>query len=384
MYKVLLISSKNWDSLKEIPVVLKNAGCEVDIYAAKGSWVLANRFHDKWIEASIDENKFTDDLLTFLERHAHEYNWIIPGDDIIIRQLNDRITSDELFRKVMPVTKIENRALLGSKAGLSALCKQYNIKTPKYLIYDESQTVDSIADYMGFPIMVKEDESEGGYGVFRCDNINELKEIFNKIKNRNNLVFQQLIEGEDINTEALYKDNKLMVYNHSLRMKTIGTFGISTKRVFYQNEALDEILINIGDKLALNGFGNIVFIQDNKTKEYYLIEIDMRPNSWMYYGKFTGNDFTLAIKNIINNNLILLKPSKKLSNRKRVISIYKKDIYRCITTKDIGGLFYWLINRDDCWSYIPVYDRKLFKAVNKHLFNTIKEYIHAKTKKAVA
>ena len=364
--------------------MLKNAGCVVDIYAAPGSWVLANSSYDWWIEASADEALFTSELLRFLEHHANDYQWIIPGDDIIIRQLNDFITSESLFKKVMPITKIENRALLGSKAGLSELCKQYNIKTPKYLIYEDGFTVDSIAGYVGFPMMVKEDESEGGYGVFRCNDKDELQARLSGITNKNNLVFQQLIIGEDINTEALYKNGILMVYNHSLRLKTIGSFGISTKRVFYQNDEIAGVLADMGDKLGLSGFGNIVFIQDKITHEYYLIEIDMRPNSWMYYGKFTGNDFTQAIRNIINDDLVLLKPDPEKSRKKLIIGIYKKDVYRCITTKDVSGLFCWLTNRNGCWRYIPLYDKKLFRAVNRYLFATFKEYAFGKFKKLTA
>lgn len=381
MHKVLLISSKNWDSLKEIPVMLKEAGCYVEIFAAKESWVLANSFYDRWIEGNRDEYEFVNEVIAFLEIHAGDYAWIIPGDDIIIRLLNQKISSVELFEKVMPVTKIENRAVLGSKAGLSELCRQYNIKTPRYLVYDDTQTIESIAAYMGFPMMIKEDESEGGFGVFRCDNVTELAEIFNKITKRKNLVFQQLIDGTDVNTDALFRNGRLLVYSHSLRMKTMGAFGISTQRTFYRNDVLDNILMKLGETFGLSGFGNIVFIKDKHTGDHYLIEIDMRPNSWMYYGKFTGNDFSLAIKNLVNENYTHIKPAGKAAHKKTIITLYKKDIYRCITSKDVKGLMYWVINRDGRWRYIPLYDKKLFRAVNTYLFDTLKGYVNAKRKR---
>lgn len=381
MYRVLLISANNWDSLKEVPVILKNAGCEVEIYAAEGSWVLANNFFDKWIDAGNYDEEFAARLIAYLELYADNYDWIIPGDDIIIRQLNNKITSPDLFRKVMPVTKIENRALLGSKAGLSDLCKQYNIQTPKYLVHDDTQTAESIAQYMGFPMMIKEDESEGGFGVYRCDSTQELTEMLSKIANKKNLVFQQLIDGEDVNTDALFKDGHLIVYSHSLRMKTIGAYGISTQRVFLQNSDTDKILSRLGSILGLNGFSNIVFIKDNVTQEYYLIEIDMRPNSWMYYGRFAGNDFSEAIRKIIAGDRTHLQPHKKDANRKIIITLYKKDIYRCITHKDVKGIMNWVVNRNQRWKYIPTYDKKLFRTVNKYLFDTFKGYLVAKRKK---
>ncbi len=125
MYKVLLISLVNWDSLIEIPAILKNGGASVDIFSIKDSWVLQNKCYDKWIPASEDEPTFVNELLDLIDKNGDDYNWIIPGDDIIIRLLNERITSEELFYKILPLTKIENRELLGSKAGFSSLFTNY-------------------------------------------------------------------------------------------------------------------------------------------------------------------------------------------------------------------------------------------------------------------
>lgn len=375
MYKTLLISSSNWDSLKELPAILKKAGCHVDIFAASNSWVLANSFYDNWIEGPADINAFVDKLLEYLQTNAEKYWWIIPGDDVILRILNDRITDEALFYKVMPLTKIENRALLGSKAGLAELCEKYNIKAPKQLVYNDTLTARKVGEYMGYPLLVKVDESEGGYGVFKCKDEHSLEMKLQEITNKKNLVFQQMIDGEDINTEALYKDGSLVVYNYSLSLKTIGNFGISTRRIFQQNDDLDDTLKQMGKDLGLNGFGNIVFMRENSTGEYYLIEIDMRPNSWMYYGKFTGNDFIQGIRNIIQHNYELMKPLKKAGKKDRVIGIYKKDVYRCITTKDVKGLFYWVLNKDGSWRYMPMYDKVLFRKVNKFLLDTLGMYI---------
>jgi len=118
----------------ELPGVLKNAGCEVDVYCVAGSWAIQNTAHCRWVPANENESLFVRDLLTFVEENGAEYNWIIPGDDPLIRLLNEQITSEELFYKIMPLTNIENRELLGSKGGFSTLCKKYNINTPNHLL----------------------------------------------------------------------------------------------------------------------------------------------------------------------------------------------------------------------------------------------------------
>jgi hypothetical protein len=117
-------------------------------------------------------------------------------------------------------------------------------------------------------------------------------------------------------------------------------------------------------------------------KIHYLIEIDMRPNAWMYYGKFMGNDFSEGIRRMIKGDLTLVKPDGKYTGKQLKISLYKKDVYRCILEKDVKGLLGWFTNRDHCWNYIPLHDRKLFAACTSFLFKTFWSFSLNKVKKS--
>ena len=382
MYRVLLISYVNWDSLIEIPVILTNAGCAVDIFSVKDSWVLQNKYHDSWIEGNADATAFLDELLSYIDKNAGKYNHIIPGDDAILRALNGRITDPSLFYKVMPLTKIEHRQLLGSKAGFSELCAKYNIRSPRYLIYDAALTLARIGEYLGYPLLMKLDKSEGGFGVYLCENEQALAERLASTPDKNKLVFQQFIKGCDINTEVLYHHGELLVYSYSRTLMVMGKFGVSTQRLFYQNNEVEEVLINMGRSLGLSGFGNVVFMYSEQEKQHYLIEIDMRPNAWTYYGRFTGNDFSEGVRRIINNDLRLVKPTEAQAKQQLLISLYKKDVYRCILEKDVKGLLAWAANKDGRWRYIPFYDRKLFNACTGFLFKTFRSFAANKVKRA--
>jgi predicted ATP-grasp superfamily ATP-dependent carboligase len=378
--KVLLISLVNWDSLIEIPAILKNGGCAVDIFCVRDSWAIQNKFYDNWIEAPHDTDLFVDQIIELVEKKGSEYEWIIPGDDIIIRLLNEKITSEALFYKILPLTKIENRELLGSKAGFSSLCTRYGIKTPKYLIYTPEMTAASIGAYMGYPFLMKVDKSEGGFGVFLCENETSFPNQLAQVSNKENMVFQQFIQGYDINVEVLYRKGELMVYNYSRTLKIMGKFGVSTQRSFYSNTAIEGELIKMGRDLGLNGFGNVVFMYSEPEKTHYLIEVDVRPNAWMYYGKFTGNDFSEAVRRILIDDLRLVRPGSTQSNKTIQINLYKKDVYRCLVEKDLKGFLGWMFNKDGCWKYIPFYDSKLLKACNSYLFNSFRELLVHKIK----
>jgi predicted ATP-grasp superfamily ATP-dependent carboligase len=375
MHKVLLISLVNWDSLIEIPAILRDAGCAVDIFCVKNSWAIQNSAHVKWIEASEDQATFVDQILTYVGVNGGDYDWIIPGDDIIIRLLNERISDEKTFYKILPLTKIENRELLGSKAGFSSLCTKYNIKTPRYLIYHDTMTPQQIGDYMKYPFLMKVDKSEGGFGVFMCSDEAELVKNLAGVTNKENLVFQQFIQGYDINVEVLYREGQLMVYNYSRTLKIMGKFGVSTERLFYQHRQLEPELIRMGKDLGLNGFGNVVFMFSEPEQTHYLIEVDVRPNAWMYYGKFTGNNFSEAIKKAIKGDYTLLEPDPAFASKKIKIRLYKKDMYRCLMEKDFKGFFAWMTNKDKSWQYIPFYDKKLLSACNKYLSGSFKDLV---------
>lgn len=363
----------------EIPALLKTGGCEVDIFCAEGSWAIQNSFHDKWVKAPAGEQEFVDELLSLINNT--QYDWIIPGDDIIVRLLNERITDEQLFYKIMPLTKIENRELLGSKAGFSNLCMKYGIKTPGYLIYEEGMQAGEIGRKVGFPALMKVDKSEGGYGIFLCENEQDITSNLAKITNKENLVIQQMINGYDVNVEVLYKDGELMVYNYSKTTMAMGQFGVSTQRLFYSNPEIEEVLVHAGRSLGLSGFCNVVFMYDEAKKEHFLIEIDSRPNAWMYYGKFTGNDFSEAVRKIIKKDLTLVKQPDEYKNKQITISLYKKDVYRCIINKDMGGLMKWVLNMNNNRRYIPYYDKRLLKACNKYLYESFAELFTHKVKK---
>ena len=371
----LLISLKNWDSLIEIPSLLFDGGLTVDIFCKKDAWVLKNKYYNTFIEGSEDDDIFTTELLTYIEKNNDLYDWIIPGDDVIIRLLNDRITDEALFYKIMPLTKIENRELLGSKAGFSELCTRYDIQTPKYLVYKEGATAAEIGQYVGYPLLMKLDKSEGGYGVFLCKTEDELAKNLTNVQDKENIVFQQFIQGYDINTEVLYKSGKLMVYSYSKTITVMGNFGVSTERIFYQHPDIEPELMKIGERMGLSGFGNVVFMYSETDNKHYLIEIDLRPNAWMYYGKFIGNDFSDGVRKIRNNDLTLVKPDARYNDKKIKISLYKKDVYRCLMEKDIKSLLLWATNGNGRWKYIPNYDKVLLKAINQFLLTTFKDMV---------
>ncbi len=357
-YPTLLICYEAGDGTMDMPYVLKKGGCHIDVYSKKESWLIKNKIYNNWIPAPPHEDEFIEKLIEIILKGS--YKWIIPIDDESVRILNKKISDRELFQKIIPLCFFENKMFLGSKIELANVCKQNEIIIPNYIVLEKQLTPEIINTKIGFPLLIKEDESGGGVGIKLCKNIEELKMCFLTLQDSKKHIIQEFIQGEEISCEALFKNGQLLVANTSKILDSIKTFGYSLKREYFRDEKLIVSIEIIGKRLGLNGFCNITSIFDKKTKTHYLLEIDSRPNAWFRFGEFTGNDFSVGVKKYINDDLTLLIPENQ--PEKIIITLFKRDLASVLNNKGFLKIIFWLINKDNCWKYIPFFDSKLLWA----------------------
>jgi hypothetical protein len=368
MYKVLLVSIASFfDSTGEIPFMFKRAGCKVDVFCDHASWLLSNKYYDEWIKSSDDPETFKNELIALVQKDPDYYDWVVLLEDISIKLLNESVTEEWLFKKLLPLTKIENREVLSSKMGLSTVCEKYGIATPRFLNYSDEYDLETIQQKLQFPILLKEDFSFSGIGVHYCDEPWQFEWCLDKASNKTNLVLQEFIKGEDIGLEALFKDGELITYNCAEVLSYMyNRFSFTTRRRYYQNEQITELLKTLGKSIGLNGFASIQYIYHPERKIYYLIELDARTNSWMPYSRFTEHDFSAGIKRVIDGNISFMEP-KTTSTKKIEVVIFDRDIRRCIKNKDFKGLLKWVFNYKGYWKFIPLYDKRIFRRVTKKI-----------------
>jgi predicted ATP-grasp superfamily ATP-dependent carboligase len=368
MYRVLLASIVGiFDSLAEIPYMFKKAGCNVDVFCSSHSWLRTNQFHDKWIETSENEDEFRSNLLNLVGKDPDHYNWIVLLDDATIKLMNECIDDPWLFNKILPLTKMENRALLSSKLGLSRVCEKYGIDTPTYLIYDDEMDLATIAAKLEFPILLKEDYSFSGMGIQFCETLSQLPGCLRKVRITKNVVLQEFIEGHDIGVEALFKEGELITFMCAeILTYMYDRFSFTTRRRYSHSEALAGRLQTLGRAIGLDGFANIQYIHHPQRNIYYLVEVDARTNIWMPYSRFTTNDFSNGIRRITKGDISYAGAPEK--SKPVEIAIFDRDIRRCIKQKDYKGLLRWLVDYR-YWKYIPLYDRKIMKRLLKKLLH---------------
>ena len=142
MFRVLVACYGKWDTCSEVPYILKKGGCTVDVFCTPDSWLLANSYYDNWVDSGVGDVLYKERLVDLVAKT--KYDWVILGDDLLINFLNQQIEEKELFLKLLPLTKIENRLMLSSKQGLSDFCEANQIDTPGFLMYNGKDDLEKI------------------------------------------------------------------------------------------------------------------------------------------------------------------------------------------------------------------------------------------------
>jgi len=204
----------------------------------------------------------------------------------------------------MPINKIENRQMLSSKIGFSNFCKSAGILTPKYIVYNQPEDLEQIKSKLQFPIVNKRDFSSSGTDMFVSETLAEFEADMHQIPLQQNVLVQEYIVGTEIHVEGLFYDGILVAYTSAHIVQTFSTkFSFTTRKSYFKDDNLSPLLIELGKKLGLNSFCNIAYIYKEETNQYYLFEVDPRPNSWVAYSRFiTSNSFFNAVKRIISGD----------------------------------------------------------------------------------
>lgn len=365
LFRVLIADYKASEISAEIPYLFNKAGCVVDVFCTKSSWLLKNSYYHRHFSATgLDQSEYVNYLLKLV--NENKYDWTIMADDTVLRMVNDYPADKEVVEKLIGlVIDIKNRAMVGSKAGLSDLCQKYNILTPLSRVYNSSIKLDDVLKNLPWPIVVKIDRSSGGKGVFMCHSKLEVEKCLVKLKSNQKhlLLFQEYIVGDNVAVEALFKNGKLLAYTYSIVQKTsTGEFSSSIDRKYLEYSSIESELINIGQAFGLNGFCSMTFMKNDDDHKHYLIEADLRPQVWFPLARHVGVDFSLAISNYLTDRNILIRP-KLGGSDELIITFFPRSVLFAIKNMEVLELMKWMLNIDGRWRFIPIYDFKLLRSI---------------------
>lgn len=353
-----LIVGQNMELLLAIPSFVYEAGLSVDMISAH-SLITKNHFIENYEFAES-----WDRIIEILaQRNLDQYDWIILASDEVIECVLSSNLPLEKKRKLLPVKSEENFCHLHSKIGLSKVLTQKKIVTPPFAIANDFNHLSDAAAKVGYPLMVKKDFSSGGLGVFECKNFSELAAYATKISSYP-LLLQKKINGRELDLSALYQDGELIHFSYSEILKVyLNKFGPSFLRKYYQLSNFDQKLFlemrELGQALGANGFATISCIESSEDGKRYFIEADMRPNAWIAFPKFIGDNAAKKMARWFTANEKMSYPftHNNFFPPSRIMPYFLR-------------MKFWevLLNRYAVWSFMSQEDRNIFWITNKIAF----------------
>jgi hypothetical protein len=346
MEALVVVGSKG--SIWGLANLLSRAGFSVD-WIAISPLMRSSRFvRSMSVMGSFEETlQFARDLIC---TRAKPYDWVIPGDDETAKALGEFDWPCERKPKLLTTSTAGGVSHIFSKIGLSQVLREGGVQTPPFEIAGSSAEAAMAAQRLGYPVLLKVDQSAGGVGVhqsFCAGDVSRLENLFAG----GPLLIQKWIEGRELDLSAIYLNHELVHFSCARIESTLTRFGLSVVRTYYPlplvSEQIFEELATLGHLLGANGFTNISCIEAADGSGRYFFEVDMRPNAWMDYSRFYGEDAAVRIRNWFLTGAVLTKEGA--GNGKKAAPIVIPYFLR-MNFQDLAR------NRHGVWKFIPLAD----------------------------
>lgn len=287
-------------AIQAVPVIKSalQAGFQVVIYSTTrlcGAWSLPIS------EVNIVSNDCYSDknfISIFVDR-------VMRGDFNLILAMNDSgiIFLQELaelhdIRQYFPYNEREVFYNAVDKARLMRFCERNSFAHPKTL---HPKALDELGNTgITFPILIKPNISTGARGIKAVDSYDALQDTYKRVREEYGDVHLQemIIQGSRQIKVQLYvtRQKKIMAVTtlEKLRFFPVNG-GSSTTCVSIENGLAADQCMNVARALGWIGFMDFDLIEDQRSGEYKIIEINPRMPACIKAASISGVDYTKLI-----------------------------------------------------------------------------------------
>lgn len=228
---------------------------------------------------------------------SHSYDLIIPMIDESATFLSSikKGLSDLYPKTICAVEDYETFEWANDKQKLMEVCEKYDIVHPKTRAISV-ETITEVAEYVGFPAMIKPNISAGAKGITRVNSIEELQEALPGIvKDFGPCTLQQYVEQPDYYYNVMLfrtKEGKTAAYTV---IKIQRYFPLKGGSSCYSETVKHPFLVEqceqCLEKLNWHGFADFDILEDKRTGELKIIEINPRVPSSLQASFAAGVNF---------------------------------------------------------------------------------------------
>jgi carbamoyl-phosphate synthase large subunit len=175
-----------------------------------------------------------------------------------------------------------------SKQELESLTENCGCRTPKSIsVYDPKSAAET-ASALGYPVMIKGQY----YEAYKAVNESALVAHFHAIMNKWGapVLVQEYIDGSEFNVVAVGDGEGGTGGYCTVRKTIVSEKGKGYGAIVIRDEALNAIAIRIMEHLKWRGPIEVEFVQETRTGEYCLIEVNPRFPAWVDFPSTFGHN----------------------------------------------------------------------------------------------
>jgi len=286
---------------------------------------------------------FERDLMPVLEQHRDETLVYLPVSEKATLFFYDLLARHSFPNIQYLLPEKEAFLLTSDKARFQQYCEQYGFPVPRSYEKDDLKHLEKNFR----PVIAKLKSGAGSVGMKYIDSVEQLSAL-QQLDFNVYLVQERIISSEKVaGAFFLCQEGKTVAYYGHRRLRTFPPEGGVT--VFSKAEDNPEAK-QIGEALLAhlgwNGFAMIEFIQDNRTGEWKIIELNPRLWGSVLLSEFTGARF---LKTYVD--LCLQKPvSPQPADHTRFIRwLFPFDLLNVLKGKISWGEFFHLAPDTTCY-----------------------------------
>ncbi|MBV8168578.1 MAG: hypothetical protein JO021_17415, partial [Alphaproteobacteria bacterium] len=325
---LIFLALEAWFSSTRLPRRLAEAGFDVVLMCTAESPLMH--------VSSIDQRVVirAEDVATALAAACarHDVRLIVPADEEAVAALGRLVRGDggalapALAEVIVRSVGAPARVGAGAKANVNGLAAQLGIAVPRQAVVDSAAAACALAHEVGYPIVIKKDQTFGGMGVMRCASDRDTLVAWYRLHARNRwqrglarlgspiahalppvrdwlmrrpsapLIAQKFVGGRiGFRTFVADRGRVLAGITAVAEAHNPAPFGASSVVRFIDHPEIERATAALARALELSGFGGVDFIFEAGTERPYLLELNARVTPIAHLGKRLGVDLCAAL-----------------------------------------------------------------------------------------
>ena len=300
--RVLILSLSNWFGAARLPRAFGRAGFHVVSFGFSGILIQRCQAIDEAIllPESTPNDVLLPKLLAAIERVRPDI--VIPTDDtsiIVLHAAAALAQAPEIPERTRAVLQaslgdLSHLQTVRSRKLLANLAASVSVRQPVHAAVTSEAEALAFASQHGYPVVLKEEDSAAGFGVFICKDAAQVQAAVSQSSQdpgvfSQGLLAQTFVEGRTAMRVVVAQDGHVLGGISAIKLETWpSSTGPSTCVEFIDHPEMKASADAVVQALGYSGFASLDFMLDGNGQAH-LIELNPRPTPISHLGERFGS-----------------------------------------------------------------------------------------------